>query len=83
MIVSPAVTRSPSLASRSISAAGKYNFPMDKVFVNIDRYGNTSAASIPLAMDEAIRAGRIGPGARIVLVAFGAGLTWAGSVVKL
>ena len=65
------------------SAAEKYNFPMDKVYVNIDRYGNTSAASIPLAMEEAMRNGRIGPGSTLLLVAFGAGLTWAGSVVRL
>jgi 3-oxoacyl-[acyl-carrier-protein] synthase-3 len=65
------------------SAAEKYNFPMDKVYVNIDRYGNTSAASIPLALDEARRAGRIGPGSLLILVAFGAGLTWAGAVLRL
>jgi len=65
------------------SAAEKYNFPMEKVFVNIDRYGNTSGASIPLAMEEAYRAGRIGPGSTLLLIAFGAGLTWAGGVVRL
>ncbi len=65
------------------SAAAKYDFPMDKVYVNIDRFGNTSGASIPLALDEAIRTGRVAPGATVLLVAFGAGLTWAGAVVKL
>ncbi|MBN1941949.1 MAG: ketoacyl-ACP synthase III [Phycisphaerae bacterium] len=65
------------------SATSKYNFPMEKVYVNIDRFGNTSGASIPLAMDEAIKNGRIGPGSTVMLVAFGAGLTWAGAVVKL
>ena len=65
------------------SAAKKYDFPMDKVYVNIDRFGNTSAASIPLAMDEAIRGKMIGPGSTLMLVAFGAGLTWAGAVIKL
>jgi 3-oxoacyl-[acyl-carrier-protein] synthase-3 len=65
------------------SATSKYNFPMEKVYVNIDRFGNTSGASIPLAMDEAIKNGIIGPGKTIMLVAFGAGLTWAGAVVKL
>jgi 3-oxoacyl-[acyl-carrier-protein] synthase-3 len=65
------------------SAAEKLGFPMDKVYVNIDRYGNTSAASIPLAMEEARRRGRIGPGSTLVLAAFGAGLTWAGAVVRL
>ena len=54
----------------------------DRVFLNIDRYGNTSAASIPLALDEAVRAGRISPGSRILMVAFGSGLTWASAVVK-
>ena len=65
------------------SAAEKFNFPMEKVFVNIDRYGNTSAASIPLAMQNAREAGLIGPGSTLLLVAFGAGLTWAGAVVRM
>ena len=65
------------------SAAAKYDFPVDKVYVNIDRYGNTSGASIPLAMAEARRDGRIGPGSVVMLIAFGAGLTWAGAVVRL
>jgi 3-oxoacyl-[acyl-carrier-protein] synthase-3 len=65
------------------SAAQKFNFPMEKVFVNIDRFGNTSSASIPLAMQNAREAGLIGPGSTLLLVAFGAGLTWAGAVVRL
>jgi len=65
------------------SATGKLNFPIEKVYVNIDRYGNTSAASIPLAMAEARQSGLIGPGSTLLLIAFGAGLTWAGSVVRL
>ncbi len=65
------------------SAIAKYNFPLDKVQVNIDRYGNTSAASIPLAMTEAYQAGKLQPGAIIILIAFGAGLTWAGTVVRM
>ncbi len=65
------------------SAAKKFNFPMDKMFVNIDKYGNTSAASVPLAMSEAWRQGSIGPGSTVILAAFGAGLTWAGAVIKL
>jgi len=65
------------------SAARKLDFPMDKVYVNIDRLGNTSAASIPLALDEARRSGRIGPGSTVLLIAFGAGLTWAGATVRL
>jgi 3-oxoacyl-[acyl-carrier-protein] synthase-3 len=65
------------------SAAERGNFPIEKVAINIDRYGNTSAASIPLAMDEAVRQGRIGPGSTVLLAAFGAGLTWAGLIVRL
>lgn len=65
------------------SATEKLNFPLEKVYVNIDRLGNTSAASIPIAFDEALRSGRIGPGSTVVLIAFGAGLTWAGAVVRL
>jgi len=65
------------------SATSKLNFPMEKVYVNIDRYGNTSAASIPLALAEARDAGLIGPDSTLLLVAFGAGLTWAGTVLRL
>lgn len=61
------------------SAAERLKFPMEKVFVNIDRYGNTSAASVPLAFDEAARSGRLKRGNLALTVAFGAGLTW-GSV---
>ena len=64
------------------SATEKFDFPIEKVYVNIDRYGNTSAASIPLAMDDARREGRIGPGSQLLLVAFGAGLTWAGMALR-
>ncbi len=65
------------------SATGKLNFPLEKVYVNIDRYGNTSAASIPIAMVEARDEGKIGPGSLVLLVAFGAGLTWAGTVLRM
>ena len=65
------------------SATSKMNFPMDKVYVNIDRYGNTSGASIPLALDEARRNGLLGDGATVLMVAFGAGLTWGGALVGL
>ncbi|MFP4105684.1 MAG: beta-ketoacyl-ACP synthase III [Phycisphaerae bacterium] len=64
------------------SATSKFNFPLDKVYMNIDRLGNTSAASIPLALDEAVKAGKIQEGSNVIFVAFGAGLTWAGAVVK-
>lgn len=68
---------------RIINATAKrINLPMDKVYVNIDRYGNTSAASIPLALDEAKRAGRIKRGDIVLLVAFGGGFTWGSAVIR-
>ncbi len=63
-------------------AAERMGLPMEKVFVNLDRYGNTSAASIPLALDEAVKEGRITPGSLVVLVGFGAGLTWGANVLR-
>jgi 3-oxoacyl-[acyl-carrier-protein] synthase-3 len=61
---------------RIIEALGKsLQFPMDRVFVNVGKYGNTSAASVPLALSEAVAAGRIKKGDRLLFVAFGAGLT--------
>jgi 3-oxoacyl-[acyl-carrier-protein] synthase-3 len=65
------------------SAMERLNLPLEKAFVNIDKYGNTSAASIPIALDEVWRDGKIGPGDTIILVAFGAGLTWANAVVRV
>jgi len=65
------------------SAVSKLGFPSEKVFVNIDKYGNTSAASIPIALDEAMRAGRLKVGDVVLFVAFGAGLTWANAVVRI
>jgi 3-oxoacyl-[acyl-carrier-protein] synthase-3 len=65
------------------SAMEKLGFASDRAFVNIDRYGNTSAASIPIALDEAVRAGRLQKGDAAILVAFGGGLTWANAVVKM
>jgi 3-oxoacyl-[acyl-carrier-protein] synthase-3 len=64
------------------SAAKRLKLPMDKVVVNLDKYGNTSSASIPLALREAIDGGRVKDGDTIVCVAFGAGLTWASCVIK-
>jgi 3-oxoacyl-[acyl-carrier-protein] synthase-3 len=55
---------------------------MEKVVVNVDNYGNTSAASIPLAMDEAVKDGKLKNDDIVVLVGFGAGLTWASCVIK-
>jgi 3-oxoacyl-[acyl-carrier-protein] synthase-3 len=69
---------------RIIEATAKHaSISMDKVYVNVDRYGNTSSASIPIALDEALESGRIGEGATVLLVAFGAGFTWASMVVRL
>jgi 3-oxoacyl-[acyl-carrier-protein] synthase-3 len=65
------------------SAMEKLNLPPDKAFVNIDRFGNTSAASIPIALDEAVRTGKVGKGDTVIFVAFGGGLTWANAVVRL
>jgi len=68
---------------RIIEATARYaNIPMDKVYVNVDRYGNMSSASLPVALDEALEEGRIGPGANVLTVAFGAGFTWASSVMR-
>ena len=58
------------------AAADNLGIPKDKILINVDRYGNTSAASIPLALDEAYRAGRIQPGNRLMISGFGAGLAW-------
>ncbi len=68
---------------RIIKAMAKnLNIPMEKVFTNIHRYGNTSSASIPIALDEANRNGFIRAGAHVLLVSFGAGLTWGASILK-
>jgi 3-oxoacyl-[acyl-carrier-protein] synthase-3 len=68
---------------RIIEATAKHaGIPMSKVMVNLDRYGNTSSASIPLALDQALAEGRVGPGSLVLLVAFGAGFTWGSAVVR-
>jgi 3-oxoacyl-[acyl-carrier-protein] synthase III len=68
---------------RIIEATAKYaNIPMDKVFVNVDRYGNMSSATLPVALDEAFEQGRIKPGSNVLMVAFGAGFTWASAVIR-
>ena len=64
------------------ATAERLNIPMEKVFVNIDKYGNTSAASIPIALDEAVRQGRVRDGDYFILEAFGGGLTWASVLIK-
>ncbi len=70
--------------TRIIELAARFlRMPMDKFYVNLDRYGNTSAASIPLALCEALDDGTVKQGDNLVLVGFGAGLTWAAAVVKM
>ena len=68
---------------RIIEATAKHaNVSMDKVYVNVERFGNTSSASVPIALDEAIEVGRIKEGMHVLLVAFGAGFTWASMVLR-
>jgi 3-oxoacyl-[acyl-carrier-protein] synthase-3 len=68
---------------RIIEATAKHaNIPMEKVFVNVDRFGNTSAASIPIALSEAHEKGLIKDGTTVMFVAFGAGFTWGSMVVR-
>ncbi len=68
---------------RIIEATAKHaKLPMDKVYVNVDRFGNTSAASIAIALDEAVRTGRVTEGMTVMFVGFGAGFTWASMVVR-
>ncbi|MCC5911994.1 MAG: ketoacyl-ACP synthase III [Clostridiaceae bacterium] len=69
--------------SRIIEAAAKrLKLPMDKVYINLDKYGNMSAASVPVALDEAVKSNAIKKGDKVVLVAFGGGLTWGSSIIK-
>jgi 3-oxoacyl-[acyl-carrier-protein] synthase-3 len=63
-------------------AAERMGLPREKVVVNLDRFGNTSAASIPLALDMAVKAGRVHQGDLLVFVGFGAGLTWGANVLR-
>ena len=68
---------------RIIEATAKHSgIPMEKVYVNVDRYGNTSSASIPIALNEAIESGRVKDGSTVMMVAFGAGFTWASMVIR-
>lgn len=64
------------------SVAEKMGIPADRVVANLTNYGNTSAASIPLALDEAVRSGKILEGHVVATAGFGAGLTWAGAIIK-
>jgi 3-oxoacyl-[acyl-carrier-protein] synthase-3 len=64
------------------AVAERLGLPPEKVMLNLDRYGNTSAASIPIALDEALQQGLIKEGSLVMLGAFGAGLTWASALIR-
>ena len=69
---------------RIIEAVGdRLGMPREKVYINVDKYGNTSAATVIIALDEAIREGRAKPGDLLLLVTFGAGLTWGSTLLRL
>ena len=63
-------------------AVRKYRIPAEKYYKNINEYGNTSAASIPLVISELHEMGKVGPGSRVLVVGFGGGLTWGGALVE-
>lgn len=75
----------PHQANRRIivALAARLGIPLDRVAVNVNKYGNTSAASVPVALDEIRKEGRIGPSDTILLNAFGAGFAWGASVIRL
>ncbi len=62
--------------------ADRLGISRDKMFVNLDRYANTSAAAVAIALDEANRSGRIKPGDYVLMIVFGGGLTWASTVIE-
>ena len=64
------------------AVAERLGLPREKVFTNVDRYGNTSAASVPIALDEAIESGRIRDGDLVMLNACGGGLTWGANLLR-
>ena len=64
------------------AATQRFGIPMEKTVINLDRYGNTSAGTIPLALHEAVNDGRIRDGQQLLLVAFGGGLSWAACTMK-
>ncbi len=64
------------------ATAKRVKIPPERVFINVDQYGNTSAASIPIAIEEACRTGRLKPGNLVMMVAFGSGFTWASALVR-
>jgi 3-oxoacyl-[acyl-carrier-protein] synthase-3 len=60
----------------------RIEIPIEKCWINLDKYGNTSAASVPIALDEALRAGRIKRGDLVAMMAVGAGMAWGSAVVR-
>ncbi|MCU0580407.1 MAG: 3-oxoacyl-ACP synthase, partial [Desulfobacterota bacterium] len=62
--------------------AKRLNVPLEKFFLTVHKYGNISSASIPIALDEAVRTGAIQTGQRIILTAFGGGLTWGSALIE-
>jgi 3-oxoacyl-[acyl-carrier-protein] synthase-3 len=69
--------------TRIIEAAARLiNFPMEKIYLDIEKYGNTSSATIPIALDEIHREGRLKAGDLILLCSFGTGVTWGGAVIR-
>ena len=64
------------------ATARRLKLPMERVVVTVDRHGNTSSGSVPLALDEAVRSGRIKRGQNILLEAFGGGFTWASALLR-
>jgi 3-oxoacyl-[acyl-carrier-protein] synthase-3 len=74
----------PHQANRRIieAAAFRAGIPLERFYVNLERYANTSAASIPIALDEALRAGKLRRGDLVIMAGFGAGLTWGGILMR-
>lgn len=74
----------PHQANRRIieAAAGRLELPLERIFINLERIGNTSSASIPIALDEAIQTGRIRHGDHLVLTGFGAGVSWGAALLR-
>jgi 3-oxoacyl-[acyl-carrier-protein] synthase-3 len=63
--------------------AARLDIPMERFIINIERYGNTSSASIPIALDEAVRDGRIKPGHTVLMCTLGAGISWGSALVRM
>ena len=63
--------------------SARLGFPLEKFILNIEEYGNTSSASIPIALDEAVRDGRIKPGDTVLMCALGAGISWGSAIIRM